>query len=172
LSPTIAAARRSMQQHSANVRELRQHIGRPDFYNVMARMDPPSAARWNEMAQVQSRFQQGEAGYNPRTRTYSESMRESLHRAAIGLYQQTPRGQIYDQFIAIHPAVFAANGAFSLPTLDQWRVIGNTDSRMARVLGGLIEGGIQAPNYARLANQVAEQTRVDRERRGLPITPR
>lgn len=174
LTPTIAAARVAMNRNAANVRELRQHIGRPDFYNVMARMDRPSAARWNEMAQVQARFQAGEPRYNQRTRTYSESMRESLHRAAIGLYQQSRPGQVYDAFIAIHPAVFNANGAFQLSKYEQAAVLGNTDARMGRlsILGGLVDGTLQMQNYARLANQSAELTRVDRERRGLPITPR
>lgn len=172
LSPAAAGAQRSIRQHASNVRALRQHLGQPDFYNVMARMDPRSAGQWNEMAEVQARFQQGEPGYNQRTRTYSASMRESLHRAAIGLYQQMPPGQVYDQFIAVHPALFNANGALTLSAAEGSAVIRNTDGRMARVLPALIDNTVRMQDYTRLANQAAEQTRVDRERRGLPITPR
>lgn len=170
LSPAAAGAQQSIRQHAANVRELRQHIGQPDFYNRMARMDPRSAGQWNEMAEVQARFHRGEPGYDPRTRVYSESMRESLHRAAIGLYQQMPPGQVYGHFVAIHPALFHANGALRTNGLA---VLGNTDLRMVRNVPGLIDGGVMhMQDYQRLANQAAEQTRVARERRGLPITAR
>lgn len=174
LTPTIAAAHQTLAQRRENIRVLQQNINSPDFYRQMARFDRGSAAQWNEMAQVQARFARAEPSYNQQTRTYSESMRESLHRSAIELYRQNRPGQVYDDFIAIHPALFYANGAFSLNPVDQARVLGNTHGNMAnrRVLGEIFDGTMQAQNYAPLANQVAEQTRRSREARGLPITPR
>jgi hypothetical protein len=175
-SPTIRAARAAIRQNSAlrqqNVAMLRQHIGRPDFYEQMARIDPRSAGEWRRMVGMQARFQRGEAGYDSTTRTYSESMRESLHRAAIELYRRERPGQIFDHFIAIHPALFNANSAFS-GRVNGIAVLQNTNfTEVFRNFNQLAIGANNGANYARLANQVAEETRISRERRGLPITPR
>lgn len=176
LTPLIAAAHRNIARTRAerqqNVALLRQHIGRPDFYEQMARIDPQSAGEWRRMVGMQARFQRGEAGYDPTTRTYSESMRESLHRAAIELYRRERPGQIFDHFIAIHPALFNANSAFN-GRVNGIAVLQNTNfTEVFRNFNELAIGANNGASYARLANQVAEETRVSRERRGLPITPR
>src|SRR5947207_873156 len=117
-SPLIREARAALRQNTAqrqqNVATLRRYIGRPDFYEQMARIDPSAAGEWRRMVGMQAQFQRGEAGYDPRTRTYSESMRESLHRVAIELYRRQGAGHVFDHFMAIHPALFNANGAFSI----------------------------------------------------------
>ena len=203
-SPTIRAARASLRANSArrqqNIQMLRQHIGRPDFYEQMARVDPAAAGEWRRMVGMQAQFQRGEARYDRTTRTYSESMRESLHRAAIELYRRQGAGDVFHHFIGIHPALFNANGAFTGSSLgrtaagalsltspvmramasrtqgqgvDGNAVLSNTNfTEVFRNFMGLSIGANNATNYAPLANQVAEETRVSRERRGLPITPR
>lgn len=178
LSPEIRAARAALRQNSAqrqqNVAVLRQHIGRADFYEQMARVDPRSAGEWRRMVGMQAMFQRGESSYDPRTRIYSESMRESLHRVAIELYRRQPPGDVFGHFIGIHSALFNANGAFSVrSTINGFSVLNNTSfNEVARNFLGLSEGMLGTNNYAPLANQVAEETRIARERRGLPITPR
>lgn len=177
-SPTIRAARANMRRNSAerqqNVAVLRRHIGRPDFYEQMARVDPRAAGEWRRMVGMQAQFQRGESGYDPRTRTYSESMRESLHRAAIELYRRQGPGDTFNHFIAIHTPLFNANGAFSIRnSVNGAAVLTNTNFReVARNIMELGAGAMGTNNYAPLANQIAEQVRVSRERRGLPITPR
>ncbi|MBL8949980.1 MAG: hypothetical protein JNK82_04330 [Myxococcaceae bacterium] len=201
-SPEIRAARAALRANSAqrrqNVELLRQHIGRPDFYEVMARVDPRSAGEWRRMVGMQAQFQRGESGYDRTTRTYSESMRESLHRAAIELYRRQPPGDVFGHFISIHPALFNANGAFSgagtvrtvtsalgvtNPAMralsragsgvDGFAVVTNTNlTEVFRNFTGLLVGANNNRTYAPIANQVAEETRIARERRGLPITPR
>ncbi len=199
-SPTIRAARAALRANSAarqqNIQLLRQHIGQADFYEQMARVDPSAAGEWRRMVGMQAQFQRGEAGYDRTTRTYSESMRESLHRAAIELYRRQGPGDVFEHFIGVHPALFNANGAFSglgrtalsamavtNPALrplangaggvDGYAVLTNTNfTEVFRNFMGLSIGANNAYNYAPLANQVAEETRVSRERRGLPITPR
>jgi len=203
-SPTIRAARAAMRVNSArrqqNVQLLRQHIGRPDFYEQMARVDPSAAGEWRRMVRMQAQFQRGESRYDQTTRTYSESMRESLHRAAIELYRRQGAGDVFHHFISIHPALFNANGAFRANSLGRTAVsaLGMTSPAMAAVASRMRGQGVDGTavlsntnftevfrnfmglsigmngtnNYAPLANQIAEQVRVSRERRGLPITPR
>ena len=177
-SPTIRAARAAVRRNGAerqqNVARLRRHIGRPDFYEQMARVDPRSAGEWRRMVGMQARFQRGEAAYDARTRTYSESMRESLHRAAIELYRRQGPGDVFHHFIGMHAPLFNANGAFSIRnSVNGAAVLTNTNlTEVFRNALDLGAGAFGTNNYAPLANQIAEEVRVSRERRGLPSTPR
>ncbi len=175
LSPRIRAARAAIransQQRRANVELLTRHIGRPDFYEQMARIDPRSAGEWRRMVGMQAQFQRGESGYDRNTRTYSESMRESLHRAAIDLYRRQPPGDVFRHFIGIHGALFRENGAYS--SFNRLAVLGHTNyTEVGRNLMDLGGGILGTNNYGPIARQAAEETRISRERRGLPITPR
>jgi hypothetical protein len=89
----------------AEVTELLTHLGQPDFYNVLAKLDPQSASSWNEMARTQQKFGAAEPGYDDTTRAYSESMRLTLHASVIAHFAQP-------ESIALHSTAFHQNGGW------------------------------------------------------------
>lgn len=171
-TPTIAAAHAQLQRRAQNVEVLRSRIGQDDFYQHMARLDPLNAAQWRQMVQVQATFKRAERGYDAETRTYSESMRDSLHRMTIMLYQQRGPGQIYDDFVRAHPALFKENGACDLKPGNQFAVAWNAHPSM-RTLGNLdrlYQGADHDQDYLPLVRAAADETRAARRAQKLPVT--
>lgn len=99
----------------AGVAELISHVGQPDFYDVLARLDPQSASQWAEMARTQQKFAAAEPGYDDTTRAYSESMRLTLHAAVIAHYAKPSsngKDTLFQRFIALHSTAFHQNGGW------------------------------------------------------------
>lgn len=181
---TIAPTPRSVQTLStgtpkaapsaAQLQRLRSKIGSDDFYAEVARLDPSNAARWQKMVQVQRGFKDAEPSYgNPAARTYSESNRDTLHRATLKLIENKEPGQdVYRDFIQLHPAVFRENGAFKLPPCDQLDVLKRTDPAMFNLYNShqLAEGDVHHAQWKSLVQQAANETRAVRREQGLPVT--
>ncbi len=99
----------------AGVAELIAHVGQPDFYNVLAKLDPQSASSWNEMARTQQKFGAAEPGYDDTTRAYSESMRLTLHASVIAHFanpRSNGKDTLFQRFIALHSTAFHQNGGW------------------------------------------------------------
>lgn len=173
-SATAEGTQQATGPTAAQLNRLRGRIGKDDFYAEFARVDPQNAAKWRQMAQVQRGFKDAEAGYaNPAARTYSESNRDTLHRAAIKLAENAQPGQdLYRDFIQLHPTVFRENGAFKLPPCDQLEVLKQTDPQMFNLYNShqLAEGDLHHRDWKPLVQEAANETRAARREQGLPVT--
>lgn len=156
---------------------LRRAVGDDMFYSIVADLDRANAAGWLEMVQVQADFAAGEDGYGGSTRTYSESMRLTLHWSLVFIFENTGTlnrarasdGGLYGYFVRLHPTAFKANGACTLNPIGMAEVMFNTrGSMMNRQNLGWIAQGLRTTYdvAARAANYVREL----RARRGLPVT--
>jgi hypothetical protein len=129
----------------AFVSELLRHVGRPDFYEVLAVHDPARAAQWKAMARVQRDFAKAEPGYDAKTRAYSESMRLTLHATVVqhvALEGVTPR--LYERFLELHPTAFNENGGWfgnlHIPVTGALAIVKATPGQMWLNAGELVEG--------------------------------
>jgi hypothetical protein len=99
----------------AAVDGLLPQVGTAGFYGALARLEPQEGAAWRSMAGVQRRFAAAEAGLDPTTRAWCDSMRLTLHAAAVECVAN-PRhreGQsLYARFIELHPTAFHQNGGW------------------------------------------------------------
>ncbi len=146
------------------------------FYSIVAELDRPNAVGWLEMVSVQRDFAQGESGYDRDTRTYSESMRMTLHWSLVLTFEsqllsaaRASSGGVFGHFVRLHPTAFKANGACELDPRGMAEVMFNTRSSMMsmRNVGWIAQGLTQ--RY-QVAVQAAEQVRSDRRRQGQPVT--
>ncbi|SEK69035.1 hypothetical protein SAMN05444354_10294 [Stigmatella aurantiaca] len=154
-------------------KDLKASIGQDDFYKKMAEADPANAGKWKEMVEVQKQFKDAEPSYrHPEARTYSESNRETLHRAATKLLKEQGADHVYDDFIRMHPAVFKENGACSLPVMAQVSILGNTKSTMVNGENAkhLLTGLKNDSQYLDLVQAAAQKTREARQKEGKPVT--
>lgn len=159
-----------------NTSHLRRAVGDDNFYAIAADLDRPNAAAWLEMVAVQRDFARAEPGYDRETRTYSESMRLTLHWSLVLTLESQLRGParnsaggIYGHFVRLHPTAFKANGACDLDPRGMASVMFNTRGSMMSVQNvAWIEQGLRT-RY-RVANQAADQVRSDRRRAGQPLT--
>lgn len=156
---------------------LRRAVGDDMFYSIVAELDPSNFAGWIEMVSVQADFAEGEPDYDAETRTYSESMRETLHWSLVFLFEnrtelaraQASSGGVFGYFVRLHPTAFKANGACTLDPRGMAEVMFNTRSSMmsAQNIGWITVGLTQRYDVAiRAANEV----RRTRRGRGLSVT--
>lgn len=145
------------KERAAAVKELVAHVGSPDFYDTLARLDPKSAKQWTEMATVQRTFAAVEPKYDAKTRAYSESMRLTLHASVIQHFAAPDTNQgmkLYDRFIALHPTAFHQNGGWvdnlQIPLSGAMQVAEATPAEMWLHSGGLFQGSFitDAPTIA------------------------
>lgn len=149
---------------------LRRAVGSENFYAAVANMDTANMAGWLEMVNVQADFAAGEASYDPEARTYSESMRETLHWSLVYVFEdradlpqvRRSSGGIFGWFIRLHPTAFKANGACSMSPMGMAAVTFNTRGSMitARNIAWLTQGMTQQYGAAiRAANTVRDARR-------------
>lgn len=147
------------------------------FYSIVAELDPTNVMGWLEMVSVQADFGAGEADYDQPTRTYSESMRLTLHYSLIltfespsllGEAQRSPGG-LYGYFVRLHPTAFKANGACTMNPRGMAEVMFNTRGSMmsAQNIGWIMQGLTQRHNAAVRA---ASYVRSQRTSKNLPVT--
>jgi hypothetical protein len=163
----------SPQPSAPTYKDLKASIGQDDFYSKMAEADPANAGKWKEMVQVQKQFKDAEPTYSqPDARTYSESNRETLHRAATKLLKDQGPDHVYEDFIKLHPAVFKENGACSLPLSSQVSILRNTKSTMVNGENAkhLLTGMKNDSQYLDLVQSAAQKTRDARQKEGKPVT--
>ncbi|MFO0596561.1 MAG: hypothetical protein U0228_14690 [Myxococcaceae bacterium] len=141
----------------AGVDQLIAHVGKPDFYDVLATLDPKHGKDWTEMANVQRQFAAVEPKYDSKTRAYSESMRLTLHASVIQhfAFPETNKGMsLYDRFIALHPTAFHQNGGWvdnlQIPVSGAAAVAEATPKEMWFHAAGLLGGAFitDAPTVA------------------------
>lgn len=95
------------------VKDMLAHVGKPDFYDALAKHDPAHAQKWTEMARVQRDFAKVEPEYDAKTRAYSESMRLTLHASVLQhLAKDGVTDSLYERFIELHPTAFHENGGW------------------------------------------------------------
>jgi hypothetical protein len=142
-------------------------VGTPDFYKQVAQLDPKNASAWNDMAGVQQGFKDGEPGYDPKTRAYSESMRLTLHAAAVEhLANPSARdgADLYSHFIRLHTTAFDQNGGWltnnQLGLSGAKNVLTNTPLSMATNAHNLLYGTFQ--NTDQLTARAADVVRQSR----------
>lgn len=154
------------KQRQAAVKELVAHVGSPDSYDTLAKLDPKSARQWTEMATVQRKFAAVEPRYDAKTRAYSESMRLTLHASVIQHFAapETNRGMtLHERFIALHPTAFHQNGGWvdnlQIPLSGALQVAEATPAEMWLHSGALLRGSFitDAPTIA--AAQVVRDAR-------------
>jgi len=174
--PDVGRCRTSDVSHFTSA-SLRRAVGDDMFYSIVAELDRPHAAGWLEMVAVQADFAAGEPSYDRATRTYSESMRMTLHWSLVFLFEspsllaaaRRSSGGIFGYFVRLHPTAFKANGACTLNPVGMAEVMFNTRGSMmslqniAWITQGLTE------RYD-VAIRAAEQVRTDRRRCGQPVT--
>lgn len=157
---------------------LRRAAGHDMFYSIVAELDPSNTVAWFEMVSVQADFAAGEAGYDDvATRTYSESMRLTLHYSLILTFEspsllrqaQASAGGLYGYFVRLHPTAFKANGACTMDPRGMAGVMFNTRSSMmsAQNIGWIMQGLAQRNNAAVRA---ATYVRTQRKSKNLPVT--
>jgi hypothetical protein len=157
---------------------LRRAVGNASFYTVVGELDIAAhQVKWIEMVGVQRSFQASESGYDEAARTYSESMRETLHWALVYTFENAQRlrtaqasdGGLYGTFVRLHPTAFKANGACSLNPLDMARVMFNTPGAMFSPQNiAWITRGLSERHEA--AIEGARTVREQRRRQGKPVT--
>lgn len=156
---------------------LRRAVGHDMFYSLVGSFDPDNAAMWLVMTEVQATFRRGEGGYDGTTRTYSESMRETLHWSIVYLAEDSAAlararrmsGGLLGAFVRLHPTAFKANGACELSVHGMWVVAWNTHPAMLtpRTTQWLVEGfGQRWAEAERAAQTVRERRAADH----LPTT--
>lgn len=155
---------------------LRRAVGDDLFYSIVAELDPSNAMGWLEMVAVQADFKAGESAYDAETRTYSESMRGTLHWSLVFIFEtgllrsaQLTDGGLFGYFVRLHPTAFQANGALEISATGMAAVMFNTRSSMMspQNVAWVAAGMVQRYDVAiRAANQV----RADRRRCGLPLS--
>lgn len=158
--------------------KLKQHYGKPDFYNQLEGYDPNHAEWWKEMAGVQEHYRAFEPVFDSATRAYSESMRETLHQSVINLFEDgsalnnvTSNGSsgLYDWYIGMHRTAFYQNGAWNADFLSRGVMIALiTPQSMTRNLDRLLAGNSNDPH----AERAVEQVRERRKTRGLRVSKR
>lgn len=156
---------------------LRRAVGDDLFYSIVAELDPSNAAGWFEMVQVQADFKAGESDYDDETRTYSESMRDTLHWSLVFLFEsrtelaraQASSGGVFGYFVRLHPTAFKANGACTLDPRGMAEVMFNTRGSMmsAQNIAWIAQGLTQRYD---LTIRAANQVRRDRKGRGQSVT--
>jgi hypothetical protein len=160
---------KSPQSKRAAVNDLIAHVGLPDFYETVAKLDPSDAAAWKDMATVQARFAAAEVGYDPKTRAYSESMRLTLHASVIAHFafpKENNGTPLFERFVELHPTAFHQNGAWltnlQIPLSGALAIIQATPAKMWMQAAELAEGAfitdkptIAAANMVREARKAA-----------------
>jgi len=147
------------------------------FYSIVSELDPNNAIGWLEMVSVQADFAAGEPGLDADARTYSESMRLTLHWSLVFTFEsaallrqaRSSSGGVYGYFIRLHPTAFKANGACELNPVGMAEVMFNTRGSMfsAQNIGWITRGlGERYEAAIKAANQV----RAERRAKGRPIT--
>lgn len=152
-------------------------MGTAGFYHLVGQLDPDNADAWNHMIHVQNNFAQGEADYEVDARTYSESMRHTLHWAMVFTFEDPEllaeakeyRGGLMGYFIRLHPTAFRANGVGELSWGDSFAVLGNTKGSMGWNLPSLIQGAY-LDDYFEVARRAADHVREIRRAEGKPVT--
>lgn len=160
-----------------DVNTLRGAVGHPMFYSIVAELDPSNAGAWLQMVDVQGTFQAGEGSYFTRGRTYSESMRHTLHWSIVFIFEdagllaraQASEGGLMGYFVRLHPVAFKANGACNLSLYDMLAVTWNTHTSMysGQIAGWLLEGGQNEQEYT-VARRAADHVRTLRRAAGQP----
>ncbi len=174
--PSQAAPRNSGVSHFTPA-SLRRAAGHDMFYSIVSELDPTNAVAWLEMVSVQADFGAGEAAYDQPTRTYSESMRLTLHYSLILTFEspallreaRQSSGGLYGYFVRLHPTAFKANGACTMNPRGMAEVMFNTRSSMMSVqnIGWIAQGLAQRYN---IAVRAATYVRNQRASRNLPVT--
>jgi hypothetical protein len=160
----------------ASAHKLLDLIGSPDFYDVVAQLDPKSASDWREMGRVQRSFRAAEPKFDEKTRAYSESMRLTLHAALIEHLCQPNAKSLFETFLELHPTAFYENGAWLDNMQIGWKgaldVVGATRPEMVFHTGDLVEGGFEKDQDAVRAAAWVRDARnaVIAETRGAPAT--
>lgn len=155
---------------------LRRAAGDDMFYAILVELDPSNAAGWLEMIAVQADFKAAEPGYDLETRTYSESMRLTLHWSLVFIFEdglitqaQNSSGGLFGYFVRLHPTAFKANGACDLDPRGMAEVMFNTrDSMLSLQNIAWIAQGLTERYHA--AIKAANHVRELRRSQGLPIT--
>ncbi|WP_434379619.1 hypothetical protein [Melittangium boletus] len=171
--PSTPTQSPSPKPSTPGYQDVKASIGQDDFYANMAKADPANADKWQEMVKVQKQFKDAEASYTrPEARTYSESNRETLHRAATHLLKTQGPDHVYDDFIQMHPTVFKENGACSLPLTAQVSILSNTKPSMVNGENAkrLFNGFTNDAPYQKLVQHAADKTRDSRLKEGKPVT--
>jgi hypothetical protein len=174
---TVEPAGAPVTSRAASIRALHPAIGADDFYARVACIDVQHAVGWMQMVQVQASFKDAEDDptYDAKMRTYSASNRETLHRAMIALLESPPTDvNVYDAFVALHPALFRENGAYELDPRQSMLILANTETSMLSFSHQalLLEGAVHERRWEPLVHAAAEATRAARAARGEPITAR
>jgi peptidoglycan hydrolase-like protein with peptidoglycan-binding domain len=142
-------------------------VGKPDFYNKLAMIDPSHASGWRQMAGVQAAFAGAESGYDPQTRAYSESMRLTLHTTAVLQLASDPQmgRDHYDDFIAAHVTAFRENGGWftnlKIGMEGSFEVLRNTPWAMAANAGTLVGAVDNDDPSARTGAEIVRRARAD-----------
>ena len=160
-----------------NNSSLRGAVGHDMFYSIVAELDPANTMGWLEMVAVQRHFGQAEPGYNVDARTYSESMRLTLHWSLVYTFEdpqllaqaRASDGGLYGYFVRLHPTAFRANGACTLNPMDMARVMFNTKSSMLNPQN-LRWIGVGLTQRYEAAIRAARHVRQMRSSSGQPIT--
>lgn len=148
------------------------------FYSIVAELDSANMVAWLEMVSVQADFAAGEAGYDDvATRTYSESMRLTLHYSLILTFEspsllreaRASSGGLYGYFVRLHPTAFKANGACTMDPRGMAGVMFNTRGSMmsAQNIGWIMQGLAQRNNAAIRAATYVRNLRTSKK---LPVT--
>ena len=156
---------------------LRRSVGDELFYAIVSELDPTHIGQWRQMVEVQRTFHDGEPAYDVETRTYSESMRHTLHWSMVFIFEsssllcgaRSSDGGLYGYFVRLHPTAFKANGACALNPVGMAEVAFNTHASMidSEIVGWLSRGLFTT--YP-VAIEAAKQVRSLRRARGLSTT--
>jgi hypothetical protein len=117
---------------------LRRAVGHDMFYSMVASFDSSNAATWLVMVEVQAMFARAEPGYGREARTYSESMRATLHWSLVFTAEnptllrasRAAEGGLLGTFVRLHPTAFKANGACTMSIVGMAQVSWNTHPAM------------------------------------------
>lgn len=137
-------------------------VGTPHFYRQLAGHDADKAAQWQRMADVQKQFAEAEAGYDDTTRSYSESMRLTLHATAL-LHVITHDDSLYSNFVANHVTAFRENGGWvtnnRIGTVNSVKVMQATPIDMYMQAGTLAEGVGNEDSLTMMAAEIVRHAR-------------
>ena len=176
--PPRTKAEQDEDKRKETLAKLKEHYGKPDFYDQLAEYDPQHADWWKQMSGVQQTYGAAEPGYDEATRAYSESMRETLHQSTINLFEDGPAlsqvnangsSGLYDWYIGMHRTAFDQNGAWNSDFLARGTSIARqTPGAMYENAGRLWNGDPNEPH----AKAAAEEVRKRREQRGARVSKR
>lgn len=177
-NPPKSKQEEAEEKRKKTLAKLKEHYGKPDFYDQLAEYDPQHADWWKQMSGVQQQYHSAEAGYDAATRAYSESMRETLHQSTINLFedpaalsQVNANGSsgLYDWYIGMHRTAFDQNGAWNADFIGRGTsIVRQTPWAMYSNAPRLLNGDANEPH----AKEAAEQVRKRRAEQGLRVAKR